>query len=134
MRKLFAVMIFFSTICFANELEITTQIIDKISHALIQKNVIKVEAVGDKEKQIIAQSTSMKNVNDCNEADMVLTQTTLTCKDKIVFFTRYKTFKKNPQAIGAMFWQKGRPNIIFRKKVLQRYHIALPQEFNKYIE
>jgi len=107
---------------------------DKISHELIHKNIIKVVAVGDKEKQIIMHSTSMKNVNDCNEADMVLSGTTFPCKDKIAFLTRYKTFKKNTGAIGALFWQKGRPNIIFRKKVLQRYHIELPPEFTKYIE
>ncbi len=134
MRKLLLIAIFISTIGFANELEVSTKIIDKISHALIKKDVIKVVVIGEKEKKIVANSILMKSVTECEEADMVLSNGTITCIDKIVFLTSYKVFKKNKQVMGAFFWQKGRPNIIFRKEILAHHKIILPKEFDKYIE
>lgn len=138
MRKFLFLIIFFNTISFGNELAVATKILDKISYALIKKDVIKVFTVGKKEKQIIDNSDHMRSADNCHNADLILSNgeddISSTCKERIIFYTKYKAFKHNPYAIGAFFWQKGRPNIIFRKNILLKYDISLSNEFDKYIE
>ncbi len=76
-------------------------------------------------------------VTDCKEADIVILSTTKyipsTCRDKILFGTRYQHLK-NKNVIGAFFWQKGRPNILFYKDRLNKNNIKLDSSFDKYIE
>ena len=54
---------------------------------------------------------------------------------KIIFVNSYSLLKKYQKSvIGGFFWQKGRPNILFLRKSLQRYHINLPLPLYHYIE
>ena len=76
-------------------------------------------------------------VDDCKEADLVILSTNKDipkeCNQKILFGTRYSHLK-NKNVVGAFFWQKGRPNILFYQKRLQMYNVKLEPSFNKYIE
>ena len=55
--------------------------------------------------------------------------------NKIIFVNSYKLLKNYQNiAIGGFFWQKGRPNIVFLRRTLQKHHIHLPVKFQKYIE
>ncbi len=80
------------------------------------------------------------NINilkNCSEADIVILSNVKNipyeCKNKILFGTRYYHLK-NPNVIGAFFWQKGRPNILFYKSRLDKHNIKLDSSFDKYIE
>lgn len=85
---------------------------------------------------LIKDSKYIKTVFNCEEADLILTHKNYftKCKNKMIFTTNYLMFKNLPHAVGAFFYQKGRPNIIFRKNELKKFHITLPKEFDKYIE
>ena len=76
-------------------------------------------------------------VTECSNADLVILSTISEipeeCSNKILFGTRYSHLK-NPNVIGSFFWQKGRPNILFYEKRLQKNNIKLDPSFNKYIE
>jgi len=76
-------------------------------------------------------------VTQCAKADFVILSTTKDipkeCLEKILFGTRYSHLK-NSSVIGAFFWQKGRPNILFYKKRLEKNSIKLNPKFDKYIE
>ena len=51
------------------------------------------------------------------------------------FVTSYKLLKRyEKSAIGGFYWKKGRPNIIFLQKNLQKYNIKLPSSLSEYIE
>jgi len=80
---------------------------------------------------------NIKIVKKCEKADLVILSTTKNipkeCADKILFGTRYSHLK-NFNVIGAFFWQKGRPNILFYKKRLEKQNIKLNSSFDKYIE
>ncbi len=80
---------------------------------------------------------NLQVVNNCKEADIVLLSTLKDlpkgCKEKILFGTKYKHLR-NKQVVGAFFWQKGRPNILFYEKRLQKQGIKLDASFKKYIE
>jgi len=76
-------------------------------------------------------------VTKCAKADLVILSTTKDipkeCSGKILFGTRYSHLK-NSNVIGAFFWQKGRPNILFYKKRLEKNSVELNPSFDKYIE
>jgi ribosomal protein L7Ae-like RNA K-turn-binding protein len=110
---------------------------EKISSVLIQKNEVSVFAKDSRNIEIVQASNKLKNVLLCEDSDLILTKIEITtlCNEKvIVFATNYLAFVKSPNAIGAFFYQKGRPNIIFREENLKKHNIVLPKEFEKYIE
>ena len=80
---------------------------------------------------------NLKIVNGCNKADVVILSTMKNlpqkCLKKVLFGTRYSHLK-NPEVVGAFFWQKGRPNILFYQERLEKKNIKLSPNFNKYIE
>ncbi|MRI83115.1 MAG: hypothetical protein C6I00_01715 [Nitratiruptor sp.] len=57
------------------------------------------------------------------------------CRQKLIFLTSYPAYKRaKDSSIGALFWQKGRPNIIFNTRKITQLQIDLPDEFKKYME
>lgn len=52
----------------------------------------------------------------------------------ILFVTNYKLLKKYKNAVGAFYWKKGRPTIIFIKERLQDKSIKISSSFEKYLE
>jgi hypothetical protein len=46
----------------------------------------------------------------------------------------YNLLKRYPNAIGAYFWQKGRPNIIMIRSRLEKAGIRLPREFDRFTD
>lgn len=76
-------------------------------------------------------------VKDCSDSNIVLIKHIEElgdkCKDKILFGTRYQTLR-NKNVVGAFFWQKGRPNILFYKTRLDKHKIILNKDLKKYID
>ena len=137
MKKLIITLILSFLPLFSSEITTASKIMEKISSALIQKNEISVFAKDSRNIEIVQFSNKLKNVLSCEESDMILTKIKINslCNDKVlVFATNYLAFMKSPNAIGAFFYQKGRPNIIFREENLKKHNIILPKEFEKYIE
>jgi len=137
LKKLITTLIFLCTSLLSSEVDVAAKIIDKISVALTKKEKIKVYTNDIKNLYIVKISEHLNNSKSCVGADLVLTKdkSIYNCdKDILVFTTNYLSFKSLPNAVGAFFYQKGRPSIIFRKEVLKRHNIVLSNEFNKYIE
>ncbi len=51
-----------------------------------------------------------------------------------ILVLEYGMLRHVSRAVGAYFWQKGRPNIIMIRSRLSRAGIRLPAEFDRYIE
>lgn len=137
MNKLILTLILFIIPLFSSEIITASKIMEKISSALIQKNEIAVFTKDLKYIEIVKSSNKLKDVLSCDEADIDLIEikTTSLCTKKVLLFaTNYLAFVKSPDAIGAFFYQKGRPNIIFREENLKKHNIVLSKEFEKYIE
>lgn len=137
MKKLLITLILLSTYSFSGEVEIAAKIIDKISTELTKKERVSVYTTDIRNLYIIKISKHLNREKACTSADLVLTkdETLPMCGDKTLFFaTDYLAFKKNSQAVGAFFYQKGRPSIVFRKEQLNKHNIVLSKEFEKYID
>ena len=55
-------------------------------------------------------------------------------ENAVLFVTDYKLLKKYKNAVGAFYWKKGRPTIIFIRERVERKNISLPSSLEKYLE
>ena len=89
-----------------------------------------------KTKEILKHSKSLKITSNCIEADVLLGKgfknLALKCQDKPIFSTSYRSFTNNPNAIGAFYWRKGRPQIKFKLDALDKYKLKLPQSLQEF--
>lgn len=117
-----------------DDLHIEASIFDKVIRAMTKKEHPKVYT---DIKSVHRYPQKLHIVSTCKDADVFIISGTLEipfdCKNKIIFGTRYFHLKNN-DVVGAFFWQKGRPNILFYQKRLEKKGIKLDQKFRKYIE
>lgn len=138
MKKLLFITCVISALSASTNLPIRVQIMEKVALALVDKTVINVMIQDEKDLRLVENSKLLSVVNDCEIADIILVRDYdkhKRCKtDGIVFATNYLGYKYTPNVLGAFFYQKGRPNIILKRKQLKRRNIVLPDEYDKYIE
>lgn len=78
--------------------------------------------------------------NSCDNADFIFVKDerndNQVCNgnQKIFFTNSYDSLLKNKKFIGAFFWSKSRPNVIFVKDRLAKNNIELPEIYNKFVE
>jgi hypothetical protein len=120
------------------ELELEAKIISKIASNSLHKDVkIFIPQLEDKEKKIYSKIVAL--ANNCDESNFVFVKRANLKKEcnltnKIFFTNDYKKLLKEDKYIGAFFWSKSRPNIVFVKNRLEKNKVTLPNDFNQYIE
>ena len=133
--KILLIYLLISTM-YASDTKLAVEIFSKISIALTQKTDPNMY-VYTNIKDIQEHENKLKFVKDCSKADLVLLSSIedipSQCEGKLLFGTRYYHLK-DERVVGAFFWQKGRPNIVFYKSRLEKNNIKLDSSFNKYIE
>jgi len=142
--KTYILLFFFSITLYASNIRlIQANIISTITHALVYNKSYPAVYIDDPMFQSINLTPhNIKMVKHCMDADIIFTnkinalQKSCTLfKDKLIFVLSYRNYVQyEDQVIGAFFWQKGRPNIIFNRKKLIELGINLPKQFEKYIE
>lgn len=121
------------------ELELEAKIISNIATSSI-KNEIKlyIPEISNIEKEIYSKFFILSD--DCLNANFIFVKRNvdinLLCKNenKIFFTNNYDLLLKNNHFIGAFFWSKSRPNIVFVKNRLVSNNIKLPENYDKFIE
>jgi hypothetical protein len=105
---------------------------EKLFQTLFNKKIIKVYT-DKKDAQIIKNSSVLKIVKSCKNADLVLNVTDMNCS-KPLFVLDYYVYKNHPEAIGAFYWRKGRPQLRLRKKLIKKYHLHVTKDFEDFLE
>lgn len=135
LKKLFFLFLL-STSVFSSDKGLAIKIYLSIAHELTHESVPKFYLQGEIEH--LSHNEEINKVSSCEEADIVILHSidnlSSSCVDKLVFTDYYKTYLDNEGIVGAFFWQKGRPNIVFREEVLKDKNITLSPSFRKYIE
>ena len=136
MRILLFILFIGINVLFANDIELESAIFNKVLTAVTAKERPKVY-IYQHNDALEKYPGKLQLVKDCKDADIVLVSTLKNlpkeCAGKILFGTRYSHLQ-NPQVVGAFFWQKGRPNILFYKYRLEEKDIKLDKSFEKYVE
>ena len=126
-----------SSLFSSNIKKLEAQILSSIAHSLVHKKSVNI-CIDDKNFKCLGKYAKGLNIVSCGRADIVFTSKdkdiSKKCKTSLIFSTSYYLYEHSPMIVGAFFWQKGRPNIIFRQKQLKHLGIILPKNFQKYID
>lgn len=123
------------------EIELEAKIIFNIARVSIGGEIkLFIPKITNVEKDIYSNIFNL--VDNCNDANFIFVKNNyeinFLCENKIenqIFFTNnYKKLINNNKYIGAFFWNKSRPNIIFLKDRLSKKNIILTSEYEKFIE
>ena len=122
-----------------NSLSIEKKILTKISHVLVpEKKVISIWYFGSKIPLALSKNSFFNIVDDYKKADLIIIDE-IGWKVKLdlhipIVVLDYSFLKEYPTAVGAYFWQKGRPNIVLITPRIDKIGIKLPKEFERYAE
>ena len=126
---------------FASSVDVLkSKIVMQIIEGLLPYKKVVIYIDDDSYQNISLSENIEKKSSWCDDANFILTDDVnklqINCKNKnaVIFATNYKGYKDNTSVAGALFWQKGRPNLIFRKERLDDLSITLPKSFLKYAE
>jgi len=123
---------------FASFLDVEKKIYKTIFDALFpSKSVVKVWSDEPSKIPLFASIERVEIVKDKENADilMLCRNQNIDIDNKKIFTNGYLVFQRNKgKAVGGFYWQKGRPNLIFAKKKLEKEGIELPSNLRKYIE
>lgn len=122
-------------------IELESKIISNIAHLSINKKddiKIYIPEITSVESEIYSKLFVLSK--NCEDADFVYIKKDFDvitkCKNsKAIFFTNnYRKLLNNNIFVGAFFWSKSRPNIVFIKNRLMTKDISLPNSYQKFIE
>ena len=137
MKKILFLLLLLSFVLQASQHTYEIKIYSTIFKALFpNKTTVYVWSDCDKKSDILHKIYNVRAVNSIEDADILLLSKSknITSK-KMKFVTNYKLLKHYKKSvIGGFYWKKGRPNIIFLRRNLQKYHIKLPQSMQDYVE
>ena len=138
--KLLLTLIFFATVTFASDSSDTLQI--KILEKIITEiSVDKETKVWSDNKNILRtlkEHNKLKTTDNCDEATIIILQEhnklIKACSSRAIFVLNYKLLSDIPQSFGALFWKKGRPNIVIIKSRIKAQSIQVSNNLNPYLE
>lgn len=116
---------------------IETQIIERIAASVLPKQKIVAWGETADQKNMIKQSAKMEEVQNSSNANLIIVSKNIPpnlSNNSVIITTEYSLLTKDERIIGAFFWQKGRPNLLFLRPRMQKANISLGHEFDKYIE
>jgi len=132
----FLILITLLSSLYAKDADIASKIISTIAVGVTHKENPKIY-IYDNYTPYELSKHKLNLTEHCQDADIVLISTLKglpnNCFQKILFGTEYSNLQ-NKNVIGAFFWQKGRPNILFSRENLKKKHIKLSTNLQKYVE
>ena len=145
MKKILVLLVLFYGHLFALEKGSTLKVYHEIFMSVLHKEKVKVYTSAKELKEVFRTSPEIVLVNDPDLADIVVVDTDRSYQDvlkhmdmqqqnKIPFFaTHYQLLTAYDNVIGALYWKKGRSQLLFVKPRLERFGIILSSEYKPFI-
>ncbi len=113
-------------------------IIEKILGELSIKKEIKIWCDNKEILKEIKNNHNFKIENSCEDATIIILEDknklSKACSSKHIFVLSYQLLSDIPKSFGALFWKKGRPNIVILKPRIKAQHIVTNSSLNPYLE
>ncbi len=83
-------------------------------------------------------SSKFKTTTKCSEANIIVIQRkknlSRRCRRKHIFVLSYDLLSEINNSFGALFWKKGRPNIVILQPRIKKAHIGITKNLDPYLE
>ncbi len=136
MRVLTFLLLFVSLVLHADIY--TQKLYERVLGSIFTHRPIVAYVVGDARKDL-EQSHLFRVVSACSDDVNVVIVDAYTsipkeCSYKPVFAITHKAYQKTPQAFGAFYWFKGRPQLHFRSAKMAELGLSLSNELQRYAD
>jgi len=132
--KFFILCFIFTKLLFANNYEL--KLYEHILPSIFKGKIL--IYTDSKSKEILENSKILTIVDKCSEANLLIGKNFNNldelCKKTPLFTTSYKSYKNNKDSFGAFYWRKGRPQLKFKKDVIEKLNFILPNNLQKYVK
>jgi len=132
--RFFILCFIFTKLLFANNYEL--KLYEHILPSIFKGKIL--IYTDSKSKEILENSKILTIVDKCSEANLLIGKNFNNldelCKKTPLFTTSYKSYKNNKDSFGAFYWRKGRPQLKFKKDVIEKLNFILPNNLQKYVK
>jgi hypothetical protein len=145
LKKIVLLLIFLYGHSYAIDTQSTLKIYHTIFSALVKKDKIVVFTLDNELREVFAKSKNIILSIYPEKSDIVLVTNTVIyagIEEKlatltegnrpIAFATQYHFLEEFDTIVGALYWRKGRSQLLFIKNRLDKYNITLPQNYQKF--
>ncbi|MCW8895887.1 MAG: hypothetical protein OQK48_08310 [Sulfurimonas sp.] len=108
-----------------------------ITNIHLDKNIV----VWSDNKNLLAELKKhnvLLTTNICEDATVIILQDKRKlekeCSSKHIFVLNYNSLSHVPQSFGALFWKKGRPNIVLIEPRIKSQLIKISKDLEPYLE
>ncbi len=138
--RLLLILLFCTFILFASDKanDVKVQIIEKI---LLEVSIGAELVIWSNNQSLLSaieKNTQLKTTDIYNNANLIVLdehlEDTHRYKEKYIFVLNYNLLSEIQQSFGALFWKKGRANIILLEPRLKLQGIEISQELEPYLE
>lgn len=139
MKTMFFSIFFIVTLhAFDASYGIKQQILEKIlTNISLNKELI----IWSDDKELVEEFNkkgSFSTTTNCKDATLLILENKKNlekiCHEKAIFVLDYALLKEVPQSFGAIFWKKGRPNIVIIAPRAKAQSIIVSDKLDDYIE
>lgn len=129
----FILVISFKALSQEDPIQVEVKLLEKVLSDITQKQLMYV-CIYDSEKiQYIQKYCTKIHITNCEKADVIISDREIPYNNKPVIALNEEILKKLKNAIGGLYWKKGRPQLIFLEDRLKKFDIQLPSEYNRFI-
>jgi len=86
----------------------------------------------------LANHNNLQVVQNCNDATVIILKNkenlSKECKSKYIFTLNYQLLSETKESFGALFWKKGRPNIVILEPRIEEQNIKISKDLEPYLE
>ncbi|MEA2050224.1 MAG: hypothetical protein U9O56_05800 [Campylobacterota bacterium] len=130
--------IFLSAYLFSFDKVTASKILETVFLGIENKVIKNIKIEDEQYKDVLNLSDKFNIVSNIKSCDILVFDKSkdlnnLNLTNKILFATSYNAFRNRKDAIGAFYWFKGRPQIIFLDHRLKEKNISLKPYLQKYI-
>ncbi|MEA2111181.1 MAG: hypothetical protein U9P71_03930 [Campylobacterota bacterium] len=114
------------------------KILEKIVSEISINKQVKIWSDDKEILYALKNSKKFKTVTECYRASFIILKEkknlSKVCDSVHIFVLNYKLLSDIPQSFGALFWKKGRPNIVIIEPRIQRQNIQITTNLKPYLE
>ena len=138
MRRALLFLVLSAMLFGKNAKELEGDILFSIAKTFVKKDIIYLFCENKSCENLKAKKGKIIFVSNARDADIVFSKNASEykslCGRTWLFSLSYKDYKKARCSIGVFFWQKGRPNIIFNQKLIEKFNVNLPPSYHQFVE
>ncbi|WP_297890115.1 hypothetical protein [Sulfurihydrogenibium sp.] len=112
---------------------IEVRLLEKVLSDMFDSSKVFVCLYDTNKAQTIKKYSDKIIITDCQNAQIFLTDKHIPENSKPVFALNDEILKTLKNAIGGLYWKKGRPQLIFLEDRLDKFNIKLPPEYKGFM-